>query len=516
MIQNIRDVKLVVQPIYMTMHHDYVFEGPCRFGTPEQLTSEYDNMVNAEKYIRQSEETIRRLGDKVQLKEPIRIDRNEEFLVSEEMIETMLKDSEDVDLFLLGELSRMSDLALALAERTTKPMMSLPSTRATHTITSAALLSRGYEFYAFRDWDDTLQMLEVLRVRKILSRLRILCAPRYGTARTISCMDNFIDLETVTRVLGTQFRFVNPHELIDQTHIGETETNPTIPGRRGLNPGPEEVEAMNRLTDELIAGADECDMTREDVFQSVRAHLSIYRLLDYYGCNAFAAPCPDLCATRRLNNERFTFCLNHSLLGEMGIPSACEYDLSAVVAMAILSGFLQAPAYMGNTNQNPHLWHLTGQLKSSGPLGLDTEMESKRKILADDPDNTIFCYHSVPKRNFRGFDSPLAHYAIRPFTSSGFGATLRYDFNQDAGTTVTLCRIDPSCRKIFVAKGTICGGRGYGAPSCTLGVFIKVKDGKDFFDKQIQFGNHIPLAYGDCFEQIVQLGRMIGLEVITA
>ena len=43
-----------------------------------------------------------------------------------------------------------------------------------------------------------------------------------------------------------------------------------------------------------------------------------------------------------------------------------------------------------------------------------------------------------------------------------------------------------------------------------------MKDGKDFFNKQLSIGNHVPIVYGDYFERICQLGNQLGLEVITA
>ena len=100
--------------------------------------------------------------------------------------------------------------------------------------------------------------------------------------------------------------------------------------------------------------------------------------------------------------------------------------------------------------------------------------------------------------------------------ASGFGVTLRYDFNQDAGQTITMCRISPDCSKLFVSKGEIVGGVGFGDYSCSEGVFFRVKDGNDFFQKQLEVGNHVPLVYGDCFDQVCALGRHLGLEVITA
>ena len=105
---------------------------------------------------------------------------------------------------------------------------------------------------------------------------------------------------------------------------------------------------------------------------------------------------------------------------------------------------------------------------------------------------------------------PRRSYAIRPFAASGFGVTLRYDFNRDAGQEITMCRISPACKTLFVAKGEIVGGVGFGDYSCSEGVFFRVKDGNDFFQKQLEVGNHVPLVYGDYFDQVVALGKHLG------
>jgi hypothetical protein len=116
-----------------------------------------------------------------------------------------------------------------------------------------------------------------------------------------------------------------------------------------------------------------------------------------------------------------------------------------------------------------------------------------------------------------GFSCQAAQYSIRSFArEQGFGATIRYDFKKDAGQVITLCRFDLACRKLFVAKGTIVGGIGYNDENCSEGVFYTVKDNRDFFKKQCLFGNHVPLVYGDYFEQVKALGEILGLEVVTA
>ena len=49
-IKKLDDVRLNVKPIFLTLYHEYVFEGPCRFGDGMQLEKEFDLMMAAEKF----------------------------------------------------------------------------------------------------------------------------------------------------------------------------------------------------------------------------------------------------------------------------------------------------------------------------------------------------------------------------------------------------------------------------------------------------------------------------------
>ena len=39
-----KDIKINVRPVTITVYHEYVFEGPCRFGKGDELTKDYDLM----------------------------------------------------------------------------------------------------------------------------------------------------------------------------------------------------------------------------------------------------------------------------------------------------------------------------------------------------------------------------------------------------------------------------------------------------------------------------------------
>ena len=57
---------------------------------------------------------------------------------------------------------------------------------------------------------------------------------------------------------------------------------------------------------------------------------------------------------------------------------------------------------------------------------------------------------------------------------------------------------------------------GYDQTNCSMGVFFQVKDSKDFFQKQAAVGNHMPLIYGDFEDEVIELGKLLGLEIVNA
>ena len=270
--------------------------------------------------------------------------------------------------------------------------------------------------------------------------------------------------------------------------------------------------SLSKRQDALMA----CSDVEVEFADSLRfvSKQDIRKFLDEFECNCFTAPCPDLCATRRLNQKQFTMCLNHSLNNEDGIPSACEYDLGALVSKLMLQAIGRRPSYMGNCFTSPIRNGVRAPLPKAlffTPDHVDQKMEE-----LGDKENVVLTFHSVPNRRWESFDEEYRPYAIREFARSGFGATLRYDFAADAGQVITMCRIDPTCEKLFVAKGTILNSMGYDQTNCSMGVFFQVKDSKDFFKKQAAIGNHMPLIYGDFEEQVIELGELLGLEIVNA
>ncbi len=513
-IKSTLSVKLNVKPVFVAMYHDYVFEGPCRFGSGVGLTKDFDQKINQEIYTAFLKDVETYLAGEVNLLEPVFIERNEEFSVTDDMLAQIAGHVEQVDVYFFGQAGRGFDVIIEFARRYNKPVMFAEN--ALHvTCTAAPILARGLEAYPTMCWEDSVEKLKLLRVRKALQQTRVLLAPRGNSNISLSALDSFISLEKVTDTLGVKFRYVDVHELLDQTRYVDPCSNHTTPGVKGLNPSAADMEKINALTDSLMAEALECDMSRENVLRSVMAYSTVNKFLQHMECNAFSMPCPDACATRRLNEEKITPCFIHSMLNEAGIPSACEYDIPALLSMIVLMNLANAAPYMGNTF--PTLLK-NGKRVNVRPTFFRADQSQEQDIPElGDKENVMLTFHSVPNRKMKGFDRPNETFALRAFARDAeFGATMRYDFKKDIGETITMCRFDMTCSKLFVAKGTIVGGVGYTDKNCSEGVFFTVKSDRDFFSKQVTFGNHVPLVYGDHFDRLVELGELLGLEVVTA
>lgn len=514
-IRNLKDVKVNIRPVTVALVHDYVFEGPCRFGKGDELTSEWDAARGAQIAANHMAQINEAFGDKsfINVMNPITITRNETFPITEDIIAEFAQDVDDVDLYIVTYFPFGIDLVLEFAKRYKKPFGTLLPGSATGTCTVATLRASGLTCFGWASYDDALDDILALRAQKTLANMRILALTRANSTVSVSAPDSFFDHGTVKDKLGVGFTYMNLHEFVDQTHCVDPSTNPTLPGRVESNIDAKDMEEIEAITKDLVANAAEITMPVENVAKSVKAHVLTQKLLEALDCNAFTAPCPDMCATRRLNEEQFTMCLNHSLNNEKGICSACEYDISALVSMALLSSLSRTAPYMGNTM----VVKFKADSAISAPHSLTNREESFEivKESVEGKGGIVCTYHSTPNRKLHGFKSDESPYALHPFAMDGrWGATIRYDFNADKGQTVTVARFDPTCSKLFVARGTVVSGAGYTEENCSEGIFYSVNDVERFAEGNMTTGNHLALVIGDVYDAATKFGALAGLEVI--
>lgn len=223
------------------------------------------------------------------------------------------------------------------------------------TIINAITRARGAEAYAFLDIPDGIRLLRALRARKTLHNTRIFTVVRNNSQQSLGGPDVYLSNDDATRRLGIRFTYLSIHEFLDMMHVDESGNNYTLPDRNACNLTSEDMVEVNRWADQLLSGTDDVTMDRAYVVNSVKAAVLAKKLMAHFGCNAFTAPCPDACATRRMNQEQFTFCLTHSLLNEQGIPSGCELDLVGTSAIAMFT-------YMSITNWPLNILAVVGLL----------------------------------------------------------------------------------------------------------------------------------------------------------
>lgn len=507
-VRTVNDVKLNVKPIFFSFEHKYYFEGPCRMAGGDALKPGFDAMVNGKIYKGFQDAIAFNLAndDRFSVLDPVVITGTDDWDIREAWFDEMLADDDKADFYLVNTAFGMNTVIEEFALRTQKPIAANPF-KMFGQLCFASPVRRGADVIFALDWPELKRKMLDIRAEKAVRTANILLAPRFdGTKAIVGGTDTFDSLAQVHDRFGTNFRFVNVHEVMDMMEPLPEGGNHTTPGRITMNIDDADLAWCEEKARELMGGASACQVEERFLINSLKAYRVVDKLMDYYDCSGFSAPCPDACSTRRLNEQQFTFCLTHSLNLERGVGSACEYDVTAVVCMILEMAVSGKAAYMGNTLPLPK--------KPDGELNW-ADPKYAVEIPGDD-DNLYITSHSTPTRCFHGFDC-CDDFALRHFAlDAGFGAVERHDFDVDRGQTITMCRISSDLTQMFIGKGEIVAGIGYDTDNCNNGFVFRVADEQDFFQKQVTFGLHLPLVYGDYCEDLAFIAKRLGLEPIMA
>ena len=512
MIRRCIDVKLNVQPLAFGLVHRFAYEGPCRFSSGDALTCEYDKVAAQQVFSDFKENIVKNMPGFVNLREPMYFECNDDWLLPQANFDKMMEDLGNIDVYLIHSGIARERQIIELAERSKKPILLAPNLGCMITSITASLYSRGLETYAANTWKDLIKVMNVLKTRKAVQNANVLAGVRFNSNTSYACNDSLISLPHATEVFGTHFRYINLHEFFDYMHPLPESGNYTTPGRMDTpNITESDIKKAEALADELLAGADPNNLHigRTPLVNSCKAHVLVKKLLDLYDCNGFTFPCPDACSTMRINKEQFTLCLNHSLLTEEGIPSTCDSDINSMMAMYMLASLSGNAPYLGNAW--PVLFGEDGKvLPISARFDLANDLAD-----VEDCNNLYLIDHSTQIRKKKGIDRETSPYGLRHFAfDKQFGAVFRYDFNQDAGQEITICRFSPDCSKMLIGKGTVVCGGGYYTDNCNNYVIFRVKDQKKFFEAHKYTGNHLALAYGDYADELKMLANCFGLEAM--
>ena len=179
----------------------------------------------------------------------------------------------------------------------------------------------------------------------------------------------------------------------------------------------------------------------EYVEKSLLFYQTIQSLMVRYDCNAFTIECFKFCCSRLPDRWQITPCLIHALFRDRGMASACQGDLGVLLAMRMLLSVSGKSCHMGNTYKR----------------GTDS----------------FVVEHASPAIKMNGFDHPGVPYQLGHFVSKGWGTKVIVDFKNNGEKTVTVARVDPAAKKVFVLLGEIVDSHGWCKERARSGVPIR-------------------------------------------
>lgn len=474
---------------YEDINENSKYEGPCRLGSGVQLTHDYDVKTGAERF-KDFCATIKKYPDYCDMMQPSYLEWTDSFQVPPENYEKVKDDLAEADFFINdGVLNGCPSMELAKKSGTPSAQVGCCSAD-----WAAGARRWGLEGYAYADHEDAARHFRILRARKGFKKTRVLFVNRamvlpQGTLRLST---SNIDPETIWKEYGIEIHYLEHRQLIDAA----------------LQMTDEQKRRAEKKAEELIAGAQFNSMSRENIIKSCNLYIVVRDFLDKFDCNAFTMPCHEVCATRAFNDEvQFTPCLCHSLLKEDGIPSCCELDLNAMLAMSLIINLTNTAPHMGNTG--PHF--KPDKLDFTVPNGLPAvpELEGETDL--------FYTFHAVQTRKMHGIDAPNNSYGIESFTKEGgWAATIRHDFNKDKGAVITLARATPDAKTLVMIRGKIVAGSGVHDVGCTNGFFWKplYATSRQTFKQMMIAGHHWTWTYGDIAEDLEDLCESIGMQTI--
>ncbi len=447
------DTKLVVRPIIGCLTHTHFWEGPCRAGHREDMTPEAETAA-ADKAYEDAVELLKGATDEIDFLPAVDARYNETFVVPDSVWNQIDEDVDKVDFFLC------MNWRIPKLERYRKPVVILQN--GNEGIDFAAYCRNiGVEAYVCMDLKDLNEIAHLLWVRKAIRNTRALVLTA-GSLPTFGIQSLIRDPEVLRTRYGLEvikLPFRNIFKYMDQ--ITDEEARP--------------------IADRIIAGSSDTKVNKDWFLNDIKYYLAAKKMMEDYGCNAFSTACHELCTSEIPQNRKFTPCMCHSLMKDDGIPSFCEEDLNAMMAMCVMQYIANRPAFMGNPN-----------------------MET---------DEMIRLHHAVPALHMNGYGTKAMKYKLWAFTGQGFGGKLQVDFAENAKNEVTLGRFNPAGDTMCVTVGNVLKTE-YDDVYCSPYYFIQMDDARHFMHTLAGFGHHQVLIFGDYSKQIKELSEIMNFKVV--
>ena len=445
--------KLRVRPLVGFLQHSDVWEGPCRAGKWEALQPAAEKEW-AKKMFPQYVGQLKDVIEQVEILEPLAVPYLENMTVAPELWAAIEEKLSETDVFLVM-CYRIPKL-----ERYRKTTVVFSNGHEGADV-CAYYRSIGIEAFNAIDVADLNEILHAMWVRKCVANTRALILTS-GQVPTYGIQSNIRDLEYLRRQYGFEviklpFKEIFPYmDRVDEKEAGE-------------------------IAQQLLDGSQDTKVNPEYLISDAKYYLAAQAMMEQYGCNAFSTSCIELCASRIPQERKFTPCITHSLFKAAGIPSTCEEDLNAMMAMMVLMYGAGRSAFMGNPF-----------LKSPEIVGV---------------------HHAVPALKMNGFDKPDLAYSLWAFTGQGFGGKLQVDFAQNDDEYVTLGRFNPMGNKMVVKRGKVLKSE-FKQYYCSPDYHIQIENGRDWLHTLADFGHHQVLVFGDQIDMVCRVARMMGFEVV--
>jgi hypothetical protein len=464
--------KLVVKPVMTAMYHTAVWEGPCRWKgeTKEQeLKAAADQFEGFKKSISNGniDKSI------VSMLEPGQLFFVEDFKIKEEEYRKIDEEARKADVLLINPYGcSISDYAVAT--RYNKPVVLSWGPNCRTVDVAAYCRSQGIECYIPDAVEDINQIFTLLKARKNFSETRILFPTdwKWPSVCSIAGINDPVKLRE-------QFG-------IELVVIPYDEMSKEMDAIRSDNSSRKEAVSM---ADTLYSNASRSFIDKKYVASSMEFYQAVVSLMKRHNCNSFTIECFEFCTSRLPQKWNITPCLIHTMLKDLGIPSACEGDLGGLLPMHMLMLLSNKSPHFGNMFYYPE--------KGKGTMAVN---------------------HSVPGIKMNGYDKPGLPYQLSHFTDSKWGTKAIVDFMNNDVKDITVARMNPSGKGILVLKGTLVDSKGWDEEviGCHDIAYMVGKDSgtaQEFVRKQADYGNHLPWVYGDYSGQLVKLGKMLGIDV---
>lgn len=461
-----RDIKLCVKPVMTEIVHSAVWEGPCRWSS---VTPEVER-ANADRRFADWAKQLKTKGlgraEDVQLLEPVQVTFSEKWVLDPKAMARIAADNPATDVFFLYP-SGSARASFEIGDRFKKPILFSSNSCRTASI-AGYTLAKGNEAFVAGHGMDITKILALLRARKVFRQTKIL----YPTNGVPSFSpDTVWDFDDLQKRLGVAVTKIPYREMSAEME--------RLLGDR------DEVQRRQQAATELIRKADKMFLEERFVTRSMVFDRCIRNLMARHGCNAFTIDCFEFCPSLLPQKWLVVPCLQHALLGNEGIASACEADLGILLAMRLLMSVSNKSCHQGNAD----------------PRGEDA----------------FRINHSAPSMKMNGLDKPDLPYQLGRFCQQGWGTKPVIDFLNNEEKTVTVARVDPTATKLMVLKGTLVGSSGWGKDllGCSVEAVIKPPAGRadEFMQRRLIYGNHLPWVYGDYSKEMKTVGEMLGLSV---